>query len=744
MPIRPPALDDRRFQDLVDEVVRRIPAHTPEWTNPRPGDPGRTLIELFAWLTDTILYRANLIPERQRLVFLSLLGIPLRPAQAARGLVAISLEGQPTPKAVTMRPLARVDGPSMTFETLSETTVLPVTGECYIKQPLSQEQEQAMRDLLAGLGDLYNLDGEPEAYTTTPVFANQTAADGLGIDLISGTIDHSLWIALLAAPRQGVAPAQLIGDAKKAITTGPQGAAPLASIGIAPALALPDGIENAAMRPRTPVVWESSRVAGAQVDFLTMDRVVDTTKDLTRQGVMRVAMPTPEKFSAPTNNVRDDLLAGVGERPPRLDDPDKATRLVGWLRMRPSQPVTELRLSWVGLNAVEVDQFKTHSNKIAGISTGRSDQVIQLPATSVDAASLDLQVEEEGVGFRRWARVDDLMVAGRDDSVYVLDAEAGTVKFGDGVHGRIAPQNARVRVGVMRAGGGAAGNLPPQSLKSITAYDVTGALITQNLKVWQPLALTGGGNAETVFEAEKRIPSILRNHDRAVTASDFRELALSTPGVALGRVEMLEMFLPQQRRFDVPGVVTAMVLPFKAFPAPPNPRPDRALLEAVDGFLRPRKPLATELYVIGCEYVALGAGIGVTIKDGFDRDQTLNDIRDALRAVLWPLAPGGPSGAGWPLGRAVRDRELEIAVARIPAVESIAGVSIFRERNSRWQRIVPQGQQAATLTLEGWQLPELLSVVVSPDGVVPDDLTGVPNPFGNRKTFAVPVVPEIC
>ena len=87
MPIRPPALDDRSFEDLVAEVLARIPAHTPEWTNPRPGDPGRTLVELFAWLTDTLLYRANLIPERQRLTFLRLLGVQMRPAIPARGLV---------------------------------------------------------------------------------------------------------------------------------------------------------------------------------------------------------------------------------------------------------------------------------------------------------------------------------------------------------------------------------------------------------------------------------------------------------------------------------------------------------------------------------------------------------------------------------------------------------------------------------------------------------------------------------
>ena len=76
MPIRPPRLDDRRYADLVEELLARIPAHAPEYTDPRPGDPGRTLIELFAWLTDTLLYRANLIPERQRLAFLRLLGVP--------------------------------------------------------------------------------------------------------------------------------------------------------------------------------------------------------------------------------------------------------------------------------------------------------------------------------------------------------------------------------------------------------------------------------------------------------------------------------------------------------------------------------------------------------------------------------------------------------------------------------------------------------------------------------------------
>src|ERR1041385_4813196 len=123
MSIRPPRLDDRAYDDLVAELVARIPAHTPEWTNPRPGDPGRTLIELFAWLGDALLYRANLIPERQRLAFLRLLGVPLRPARPARGMVTVSLKENEPAVALKIRPMATITG-ALPFEARDEFTVL--------------------------------------------------------------------------------------------------------------------------------------------------------------------------------------------------------------------------------------------------------------------------------------------------------------------------------------------------------------------------------------------------------------------------------------------------------------------------------------------------------------------------------------------------------------------------------------------------------------------------------------------
>jgi predicted phage baseplate assembly protein len=81
-----PDLDDRTFQELVNECLLRIPRYCPEWTNYNPSDPGITLIELFAWLTDQMLLRFNQVPVRNYINFLELLGVRRyapTPAQSA-------------------------------------------------------------------------------------------------------------------------------------------------------------------------------------------------------------------------------------------------------------------------------------------------------------------------------------------------------------------------------------------------------------------------------------------------------------------------------------------------------------------------------------------------------------------------------------------------------------------------------------------------------------------------------------
>src|SRR2546421_398976 len=79
-----PNLDDRSWKQIVDEAVRLIPRYCPEWTNHNASDPGVTLLELYAWMTEMVIYRLNKVPEKNFLTFLDLIGVRLKPPEAAK------------------------------------------------------------------------------------------------------------------------------------------------------------------------------------------------------------------------------------------------------------------------------------------------------------------------------------------------------------------------------------------------------------------------------------------------------------------------------------------------------------------------------------------------------------------------------------------------------------------------------------------------------------------------------------
>jgi hypothetical protein len=78
-----PNLDDRNFADLLEDAKRRIKQYSPDWDDVSPSDPGAVLLELFAYLTDQMIYRLNRLPEKAYIAFLRLLGVSLYPPAAA-------------------------------------------------------------------------------------------------------------------------------------------------------------------------------------------------------------------------------------------------------------------------------------------------------------------------------------------------------------------------------------------------------------------------------------------------------------------------------------------------------------------------------------------------------------------------------------------------------------------------------------------------------------------------------------
>ncbi|GAB1513176.1 putative baseplate assembly protein [Actinophytocola sp. KF-1] len=130
MALPAPDLDDRGYDDLVDDALRLVRLRCPEWTDHNPSDPGVTLIEAFAYLTDVLLYRLNRVPDRLHLKFLDLIGLRLRPPTAARAPLTFWLSAPATAPltvpAGTQAATVRAEGAEpVVFSTTEDVTAPP-------------------------------------------------------------------------------------------------------------------------------------------------------------------------------------------------------------------------------------------------------------------------------------------------------------------------------------------------------------------------------------------------------------------------------------------------------------------------------------------------------------------------------------------------------------------------------------------------------------------------------------------
>jgi hypothetical protein len=145
-------LDDRSWDYLVEEAKRRISAKCPGWTDFNPSDPGMMLVELMAWMTETVLYRLNRIPEQNYIKFLELIDVQLRPAtpakswvffQAQKGLSEKDIKLIPLHTRVSTRPLADQD--PITFVTCDnlQLTTCKVIMTCSRYRPSMRADVEA-------------------------------------------------------------------------------------------------------------------------------------------------------------------------------------------------------------------------------------------------------------------------------------------------------------------------------------------------------------------------------------------------------------------------------------------------------------------------------------------------------------------------------------------------------------------------------------------------------------------------
>jgi len=137
-----PNLDDRTYEDIVEEAIRLIPQYCPDWTNFNKSDPGITLVHLFAWMAEMIIYRLNRVPEKNYIAFLELLGIQRQPPQPAHTILQFELSEKTDSQLVkagtrvSTRPTG--DRKATSFETTDDVLLLNNS----ISRAISQYHDQ--------------------------------------------------------------------------------------------------------------------------------------------------------------------------------------------------------------------------------------------------------------------------------------------------------------------------------------------------------------------------------------------------------------------------------------------------------------------------------------------------------------------------------------------------------------------------------------------------------------------------
>ena len=177
--------------------MRRISVYTPEWTDHNESDPGIALLELFAYLGESTLFRFNQIPETTKIEFLRLLGVRARPARPAAALLAATTE---LPAGVPIETDTEVRAGSIVFSTTGATQVWPLEAVAVGKTtaPEPDKDDRAEADRRADARSRAELADDEAAvfYVTTPVPAEPLAAEAVPLD-VDLTLDHALWIAVL-------------------------------------------------------------------------------------------------------------------------------------------------------------------------------------------------------------------------------------------------------------------------------------------------------------------------------------------------------------------------------------------------------------------------------------------------------------------------------------------------------------------------------------------------------------------
>lgn len=613
MSLQVPDLDDRRFQDLVDDAKRMVQQRCPEWSDHNVSDPGVTLIETFAFMVDQLLYRLNRVPDRLYVSFLELIGVQLYPPTAAAADVTFWLSApQPEPVVIpegaeTATPRTERDD-AVTFETTEELVIPP-------------------RELL---------------YVATQALRGEVTPQPQAL------LDGSSFLCFGSPPEPG-----------EMLLLGLDDAAPHCAV----ALRFDCDVQGVGVDPRFPPLrWEAWNGS----DWVRCELDEDGTGGLNRPGdvilhvpgthtasvvgglragwLRCVVVPPTEGFpfysASPT--VRTARAFTVGGTVPALHAETVRDEVIGLSEGVPGQVFPLGRTPVVGGGPPFVVQVAGGSGwqewlEVASFADyGPGDHVVRLDRTIGQ------------VQFPPAVRQQD-----------------GTLRY----HGGVPPKGAPLRVPSYRSGGGTRGNV------AAGALSVLRTTVPFVDRVTNRHPALGGVAGETMEQAKIRGPLALRTRDRAVTAEDYEQLArqaapeiarvhcvaagegADTGGVRLLVVPYAAPDAHGQRRFE-------------------DLVPSDDALQRITAHLDERRVIGSRLVVEPPFYQGITVVARLSARPRTSAASLSAAALAALFSYFDPLT-GGPDGLGWPFGRPVQAGEVYAVLQRLGGTDLVEDVKLF-------------------------------------------------------------------
>jgi predicted phage baseplate assembly protein len=613
MSLQAPNLDDRRFQDLVNDAKRLVQQRCPEWTDHNVSDPGVTLIETFAWMTDQLLYRLNRVPERHYVKFLELIGVRLFPPAAAHAEVTFWLSG-PQAETVSIASGTQVatpraqNEPAIVFETAAALAIVP----CSHSHTLSGVDGSTYRD------------------------HDDALAIGNGFYCFD------------MVPKPG--DVLLIGLDK---------AVPACAVRIR----FSCRIEGVGVDPDFPPLrWEAWSGDG----WVPCELERDTTGGLNRDGDVTLHVPDSHEVSVLADQragwIRARVLEPVEGQPVYSASPE-------------IRSISAATVGGTAL-ATNSERIQHEVLGVADGAPGGAFSLKRSPVL-LSEQPVTVEVEtDEGWQEWTQPSAGNFAGSEADDRHFLLDAVAGEVQFGPAVrlsdgsvrqHGAVPPAGAHVRIPLYFTGGGARGNVTAH------AINVLKSAIPYVARVDNRRGASGGVDGEDIEAAKVRGPILLRTRDRAVTAEDFEHLAreaapelarvhcvVAGDGVDAGAVRVLV----------VPAVPSAGEVSFESL------LPAEGTLDRVARKLDASRLIGTRISVEPPIYRGVTVVARLRADARTDPARLQEEGTQALFRYFHPTR-GGPDGDGWPFGRPVLAGEVFAVLGRLRGTELVEEVKVF-------------------------------------------------------------------